>query len=84
MKMIGAVIALVVAFWVYRDAKIRGKTTAMALLWFAGVFLLLILFLPLWFILRPKNICPHCNNYYKYKDMGRYCPMCNVELLKGE
>ena len=42
MEFIGPAIAFLVAFWVYSDAKGRGKTTTKALLWFAGVFFILI------------------------------------------
>lgn len=54
-EMLPALIAFLVGFWVYRDAKRRGKTTGKAFLWFLGVFSLLIVFLPLWFITRPRK-----------------------------
>ncbi len=79
MSMIGPVIALIVACWVYRDAKIRGKSTGAALLWFAGVALILILFLPLWFILRPRNICTGCGKYHTPDELpeNMCCPSCS-------
>lgn len=54
-EMLPVIIAFLVGFWVYRDAKRRGKTTGRAFLWFLGVFMMLIVFLPLWFITRPRN-----------------------------
>ena len=81
MQFIGLAIAFVVAFWVYSDAKNRGKTTGKAFLWFLGVFFLLILFLPLWFITRPKvKLCPHCGEDYEYGAADILCPRCGVEL----
>ncbi len=49
MQLIGIVIALVVAILVGQDANKRGMN---AWGWGIGVFLLLIVFLPLYFILR--------------------------------
>jgi hypothetical protein len=52
MTLAGILIALLIAVAVYNDAKPRGME---ALPWAAGVFLLMIIFLPLYFILRkPK------------------------------
>lgn len=85
MELIGLAIAFIVAFWVYSDAKNRGKTTRKAFLWFLGVFFVLILFLPLWFITRPKvKLCPHCGEYYEYGASDGSCPRCGVELQGGE
>ena len=85
MELIGLAIAFVVAFWVYSDAKNRGKTTGRAFLWFLGVFFVLILFLPLWLITRPKvKLCPHCGEYYEYGASDIFCPRCGVELRAGE
>ncbi len=81
MQFIGVAIAFIVAFWVYSDAKNRGKTTRKAFLWFLGVFFVLILFLPLWLITRPKvKLCPHCGEYYEYGAENVLCPRCGVEL----
>ncbi len=85
MEFIGLAIAFIVAFWVYSDAKNRGKTTRKAFLWFLGVFFILILFLPLWLITRPKvKLCPHCGEYYEYGASDVFCPRCGVELSAGE
>ena len=48
-QLIGMCIAFVIAFWVYTDAAKRGMN---AVGWAIGVFLLLIVFLPLYFIKR--------------------------------
>ena len=81
MEVIGLAIAFIVAFWVYSDAKNRGKTTGKAFLWFLGVFFILILFLPLWLFTRPKvKLCSHCGEYYEYGESDRFCPRCGVEL----
>ncbi|HBH47334.1 MAG TPA: hypothetical protein DDX98_01760 [Bacteroidales bacterium] len=50
---IGIIIALVVAILVAKDAQKRGMN---AWAWAFGVFLLLIVFLPLYFILRKPEI----------------------------
>ena len=85
MELFGLAIAFVVAFWVYSDAKNRGKTTGKAFLWFLGVFFVLILFLPLWFITRPRvKLCTHCGEYYEYGASKGFCPECGVELRSGE
>lgn len=51
--LIGLIIAGAAAFFVYQDAAKRGMN---AVLWAIGVFLLLIVFLPLYFILRKPLI----------------------------
>ncbi|MEM9884293.1 MAG: hypothetical protein AAF849_00255 [Bacteroidota bacterium] len=50
---IGLLIALGVSFWVLMDAKSRGMN---ATLWAIGVLLLMIVFLPLYFIFRKPKI----------------------------
>lgn len=51
--MIGALIALVIAIAIGQDAKKRGMNPWG---WGIGVFLLLIIFLPLYFILRKPKL----------------------------
>jgi hypothetical protein len=48
-QLIGLVIAAAIAFWVYNDAKKRPMN---AILWAIGTFLVCIVFLPLYLILR--------------------------------
>ena len=55
-SIIGIIIALVIALIVRNDAKSRGMKH---LAWSAGVFLLLIVFLPLYFILRKPKLDDH-------------------------
>ena len=85
MELVGLFVALIIAAWVYSDAKSRGKASGPALLWSLGVLLLLIIFLPLWFFLRPKKeseiviadrpkLCAECGKYYE--GMPSYCPNC--------
>ena len=51
--LIGLMIAGGVAYWVYTDAKKRESSHP--ILWSLGVLLLLIVFLPLYLIFRPKK-----------------------------
>ena len=46
-----------IALWVYTDAKSRNSS--IPLLWAVGVVACLIIFLPLYFILRPKKVPIH-------------------------
>ena len=89
MEIIGLFIALLIAAWVFSDAKSRGKGNGSAFLWFLGVFLLLIVFLPLWFFLRPKKeleiviadkpkLCVNCGKYYE--GTPSYCPNCGHSM----
>ena len=48
-------ILLPVSFWVYNDAKIRYNSPGLALLWASLVFAALIIFLPLYLLLRPAK-----------------------------
>ncbi|KPK82879.1 MAG: hypothetical protein AMS27_13685 [Bacteroides sp. SM23_62_1] len=52
-SLIGILVALLVAILVGQDAKKRGMN---AWVWGIGVFLVLIVFLPLYFILRKPKI----------------------------
>jgi hypothetical protein len=51
--LIGFLIAGAIAFWVYSDAKKRGMNAAG---WAAGTFLLCIVFLPLYLIIRKPVV----------------------------
>jgi len=65
--------------------KIGVRARGRRFLWFLGVFFVLILFLPLWLITRPKvKLCPYCGEYYEYRESGGFCPRCGVELQAGE
>ena len=71
MKAVYFLISLFAAAWVFSDAREQGKGNAVAFLWCLGTQLLLIVFLPLWLIVRHeryRNIlvverpvrCAHC------------------------
>ena len=81
MEIIGILILLVTTGWVYSDAKDRGSSSPG--LWAFGTLCLLIVFLPLYLIMRPsKNraskLCPHCGKYYN--DNPVFCPNCGQEI----
>jgi len=72
-------IAFFIALWVYKDARRRNKGRFVAFLWFLGVWMLMIVFLPLWFLCRPRVLlCPHCGKYYE--GTPSYCPHCGGKL----
>jgi len=83
-------IPLGIGIWVYNDAMKRGKTRTEAITWLLGVFLLLIICLPMWLITRPKlheevegdvekpKLCVHCGKYYE--EDPSFCPNCGHSL----
>jgi|GEM_PF-555438 len=93
---VGTLIALVVlifiGMWAYKDAKSRGKSTGEALFWSIGIFLLLIIFLPLWLFIRPEvkspaivhtqthepRLCTNCGKYYD--GTPSFCPNCGGKI----
>jgi len=86
---LGLIIPLVIAIWVGIDAKKRGYSSATAFLWFLGVWLVLIVFLPLYLILRSRRsspplnerdvgVCPYCGRLFK--DSPNFCPYCGERL----
>ena len=88
---VGLVIAIVAAVWVASDARKRGMNSVG---WAIGTFLLLILFLPLYLILRkpvvmnpavyPPGVGPlpgsrMCPNCGQYyQGNARFCPACGA------
>ena len=85
---ISILIPLVAGFWVYLDAKEKGRTDEKALLWGCGTFLLLIVFLPLWFFYRNsseqrENVkqCPGCRRFLQNMPWASYCPYCGSSLI---
>lgn len=89
MEIIGLLFALAIAVWVFSDAKSRGKSTSSSFLWSLGTFLLLIVFLPIWLVVRPKlssefkatekpKLCAHCGRYYE--GLPSFCPNCGKSI----
>ena len=87
--LIALIIPLLVAMWVASDAKKRGCTTGTVIGWFMGVFFLLIVFLPLYLILRSRRprysgqtditkVCPYCGRLFK--EDPNFCPYCGEKL----
>ena len=88
-RYIGLLIPIALAFWVYHDAKKRGKTPGKSLAWATGVLLLWIVFLPLWLLTRPQEVlgegvfehmrvCPSCGGYMDRE--ASFCPHCGHRL----
>lgn len=78
---------LLVVAWVYSDAKSRGSSSPV--LWALGVALLMIVFLPLYIVMRPPKptavvtksapqLCPHCGKYYE--PPVQFCPNCGGKI----
>ncbi|MDR4508824.1 MAG: hypothetical protein MRJ65_11420 [Candidatus Brocadiaceae bacterium] len=86
MRFIALLIAAAVAVWVYIDAKSKGCKNLTAIGWMLGVFLLMIVFLPLYLFMRPKQArqvdiltpCKYCNKHYEGTPM--YCPNCGHKV----
>ncbi len=89
MWLIIIIIPLLIAWWVATDARKRGYSKGASLVWFLGVWLALIVFLPLYLILRPKTprqdelgkgtrVCPYCEKLYQGEIS--YCPYCGQKL----
>jgi hypothetical protein len=90
-RIIAIFIAAGIAVWVYNDAQKWGHSTTSALGWAVGVFLLLIIFLPLYLIVelrrarrlveptgaRRPEILTSCEFCGKhYNGNPTYCPHC--------
>ena len=86
MRFIGLILAAIVAVWVYWDAKKRGCTTLASVGWMLGVFLLMIVFLPLYLFTRARKAkqveilmpCKYCGKYYEGAPV--YCPNCGHKI----
>jgi hypothetical protein len=90
---LGVFIAGCVAVWVVLDATRHGKSRGAAFGWGAGVFLLLIVFLPLYLVLRDKAApatpvkteaaqCRYCG--LAVPANADYCPHCSKQLQGSE
>jgi len=90
---IAMLIPLIVGVWVFLDAKSRGKDLSGALLWGGGTFLLLIIVLPLWLLLRPPISGSSSPNKYsraraqnfQSEEPKLFCTQCqkSIEGLEG-
>lgn len=86
MRILGLFIAAGVAIWVYMDAKNRGYKTISAVGWMLGTFFMMIVFLPLYLILRSRQSrqveiltpCKYCGKYYEGTPL--YCPNCGHKV----
>lgn len=93
MHTIAMLIPLLVGVWVFLDAKSRGKDLSGAMLWGFGTFLLLIIVLPLWLLLRPpQGEASSSYNYSREKAQNfhsqgpkLFCTQCQkaIEGLDG-
>jgi hypothetical protein len=92
-QLLGVFIAGCVAIWVVLDATRRGKSRGAALGWGAGVFLMLIVFLPLYLVFRDKTAptavekteaaaCRYCGMAVPAN--AAYCPHCSKQLQGSE
>jgi hypothetical protein len=80
--------AAAVAIWVYMDAKKNNYTTPMSIGWMLGVFMLMIVFLPFYLIVKAKRAkrpvmsaaCEHCSKVYF--GSPNYCPHCGHLVRK--
>ncbi|ODS33401.1 MAG: hypothetical protein SCARUB_01438 [Candidatus Scalindua rubra] len=87
-QQIALFIAAGVAVWVYIDAKKNGYSTPAAIGWMLGVFLLMIVFLPIYLIMKAKRAkrpqlstsCEFCRKHY-YGNPN-YCPHCGHMVRK--
>lgn len=81
MEWIGYLAALAAAVWVYRDAKSRDSSAPW--LWALSVLAIVIIFLPLYLLFRPKRLivtpCPYCEK--PVKGNPPFCPSCG-EIIK--
>jgi len=87
--LIAIAILVIATVWVYRDARQRGKSAGSAFWWSLGTAALLIVFLPLWLLTRPRlpeeragasvpRLCIHCGKYYDGNPS--FCPNCGHSL----
>ena len=86
--LLAILIPFLVGLWVASDAKKRGLSRGAVIGWFLGVFFFLIVFLPLYLILRGMNkssapkseeeetlrVCPYCGRLYRSRTA--HCPYC--------
>lgn len=77
-----------VGAWVYVDAKKNGYRIPVAIGWFIGVSWLLLVFLPVYFIIKARRArqpeiltsCEFCKKHYSGNP--NYCPHCGHLVRK--
>jgi len=79
------------AFWVFIDARDKGRSEGHAFLWAFGTFMAMIIFLPLWLFIRwqttpSKNVhtCQACRRPFPELPGARYCPYCGSLLFSSQ
>lgn len=80
-------IPFLAAVWVYFNARKRYDSAGKPFLWALGVFLMLIIFLPLYFVMRPRPLeerkviyCESCGEYNPVT--SAYCKHCGAQLAQ--
>jgi hypothetical protein len=87
-QQIALFVAAAVSIWVYMDAKKNNYSTQMSIGWMLGVFMLMIVFLPFYLIVKAKRAkrpvmstaCEHCSKVYF--GSPNYCPHCGHLVRK--
>jgi hypothetical protein len=89
MEIFSVIIACLVAYWIFKDGENRYPTKSIApLAWAVGTFLLMIVFLPLYLISRPKKHKGKNNeelsqNQNQLKDLS-FCIKCKNKLKEND
>jgi hypothetical protein len=94
LKFILFFLPLIAALWVFFDSQKRGYSVGKGLLWASGVFLAMIVFLPLYLVARrrkpetasarppqqdaPSSTCFYCGR--PYEGTPKLCPHCGQNL----
>ena len=74
-QVVALAMLIAVSIWVRQDAKKRGMSTR----WGTGVLLLLIVFLPLYFVVRRRTvICTSCGK--DIADSLSLCEECELSM----
>jgi len=91
MQFVGICLAGLTGLWTARDALRRGREPGEAWLWGMGVFLALIVFLPIYLCLRTQSAggAPKSQTTCRYCGASNdgdpiYCPRCSKQLKGAE
>jgi hypothetical protein len=80
LQILGLGLLLVLSVWVSLDARKRGMSTR----WGIGVFLALIIFLPIYFVVRKPLPAVKCTGCGKKVDMTReFCWGCGEPIAQA-